>query len=251
VISLVPLALLAALPLNDIRPESIRDGITEASRQRARALIDAVEVAYGRDRWREVTSAEMVMSADWRTPVRSWVSGWKINPQRFHLRATPTEEALTFLNGPREGEVCVVRSGKLRCGGRDVEDALLTWKIVVKSYWLQFPFRIGEASVVASAGPETIEGVTYERVFGTWKDAAPQRDVDQFVLYVHPKSHRIEWLHFTVRDKAAPMATTIRWTGFETYDGILQPQVQTVWLGSPTRRGPLMHENTIELASFR
>ena len=107
---------------------------------------------------------------------------------------------LTALNGPLEGQGWALEDGKhfdLRDGERIAKARPDPHtKVIIKNWWFQFPFRITEATVVAYAGQEEVGGTTYDRVYATWGSAEPNDTWDQYLLYLHPDTKRMEWYYF-------------------------------------------------------
>jgi hypothetical protein len=248
----------ASCSLKDIRPASVRDGISVDERAQGQALLADVEAAYGgRDAWLAKDTGHFTMSADWLGFPNTVISQWETNPQRFEMQVVlgSDDVNLTLVDGPLSGQTYGLLGGRsYRVGPDGVADfdakVPLAWKMSAKNYWFQLPFRVSEASVVAHAGEAEVDGQRYELVFLSWESAEPQREIDQFVLYVHPEHHHIEWLHITAREKGGWASATVRFEDVVAYGGISVPRTQTAWLGSPEERGRRMHQNTFESVVF-
>ena len=65
-------------------------------------------------------------------------------------------------------------------------------KLIYKNYWFQFPFRINEAPNIAYAGESRVNGEMYDLLYATWGSEKPNRQFDQFVLYLDKETRMVE-----------------------------------------------------------
>lgn len=238
--------------VSDLRPQAIKNGISPAAARRGRALIAEMEKALGGyETWRAKRRGMFLMEAIWHFPDR-WLIGWKVNPQVFTQESIlgTDDSRMVLWNGPDKKQSWGIKKGRTY---RQEPSGKRHWvahegyqrKLLYKSYWFQFPFRIREASVVADVGPAVVEGRRYERVFASWGKQQPSRKYDQFVLYIHAKTRQLEWLHFTVREKVPGVMLATRFSDYRKVGGISLPCHQKVYLGSPKNQWKLMHVNKI------
>lgn len=89
-------------------------------------------------------------------------------------------------------------------------------------YFFEAPFRLREGGVVADAGPETVAGVTYNRVFVSWGRAAPRPEVDQYLAWIDPETGRLEYLQYTVRDMMPGIIGCMQYRDYR--------QVEDLWI---------------------
>lgn len=122
--------------------------------------------------------------------------------------------------------------------------------MIYKNYWFQFPFRIGEASIIAYAGEGIVNGNTYDLLYATWGSEQANRQYDQYILYLDQETKLVEWLHFTLREKVNFLHITAQFTDFKTVNGIIAPFTQYVKFGSPVNGGRKMHENRYQWVQF-
>lgn len=241
--------------LSDIRPDDVRFEITEGSMRRGRQLLDRLAARYGglaRYRQRGVTQIEY--TDEWSNGiVRRLASPWLPNERlRFTFANATDNSRLDFLSGPRQGQswgiqqwqTYVIASGQRSfAANKDIKFWLPTLE-----YFLEMPFRIGDASIVAHAGVRTLGDVSYERVYLTWGRPGPQRDIDQYVAWIRQSDGILEFVEYTVRDVAPSIVGCIHYDDLREIDGILLPFRLT--LGDCPGKPGMMHRQTLQAARF-
>ena len=241
----------------DIRPEYLGDKISEADYAKGKALMEEMQTAYGGlDNWLAFGEGSYEQVADWYDNPLG-IAGWDELPQSFHMKSflgTDNSE-LKLLNGKNKGQIWGTEAGKtyqlLEKGEKEyVPNDKYQHKMIFKNYWFQFPFRIGEAPIVAYAGEAQVEDETYDLLYVTWGSEAPNRTYDQYVLYLNKKTRYVEWLHFTLRDKVNFIHIAAQFADFKSINGIVSPFTQYVRFGKPGSEGPKMHENRYQWIQF-
>ncbi len=210
VLGLAVLAVLQVRQLADIRPPAlVEEGVTPEREGRGRALLERLEAAHGGfETWRGHRVAQVELRDQWpgrltRALAMPWRDSGLLMLSTLQL-GTATSR-LEFLEGPDTGTAWGIqqwRTYRVAAGGEPVfsDDETITFWLPTMQYFVEAPFRLREGGVVADAGAETLEGVTYERVFVSWRDPAPQPRVDQYVAWIHPETGRLTFLEYTVRD---------------------------------------------------
>ena len=251
--SLFDKPILTDIPMADIRNDYLKSGIKAADKEKGKALIFKLEATCGGyEHWSRFTTAQFTQTADWYDNETNWT----INPQQFEMscKVGGSDGQLTLLNGPKKGTTWNIKDGMTYAqdGKMDMENHDMVWhKQDYKSYWFQFPFKIREAEIIAYAGKREIEGVNYDIVYATWHSAGPNSKYDQFMLYLHPETHQLDWLEFTIRD-IFPMATGVsQFANFQENDGIRLPMSQFLTMGTLDKRGKKLHENHYQSFSFK
>ena len=251
--SLFDKPILTDIPLADIRNDFLRKGITPESSKKGKELISKLEDACGGyENWKKYSTAQFTQTADWYDNETNWTT----NPQQFEMSCAigGSDGQLTLLNGPKKGTTWSVKGGRTYSqeGKMDKENHDMVWhKQDYKAYWFQFPFRIREADIIAFAGKREIEGTNYDVVYATWHSEGPNSKYDQFMLYLHPETHQLEWLEFTIRD-IFPMATGVsQFTKFQENDGIRLPMSQFITMGTLDKPMKKLHENHYQEVSYK
>lgn len=241
----------------DIRNDFLKTGITEESKRKGMQLLQKMEDAYGgRNVWDSLSTGEFIQIADWygRTPL----AHWDTLPQRYRLLASlgTNDCELELLNGPNAAQMYQIAGEEFwqKYGvseWENLERNSYYEKMIFKNYWFQFPFRIGEASIISFAGKEEIEGKSYDLLYATWGQEEANSTYDQFLLYLNEESHLMEYLYFTVREKMESQGLTARFDSFAQAGPLILPYSQFVSLGKPGGLQIKMHENHYESIFFK
>ncbi|MEL6548576.1 MAG: hypothetical protein AAFQ82_28395, partial [Myxococcota bacterium] len=117
-------------------------------------------------------------------------------------------------------------------------------------YFLEYTARSREHSYVRYAGPEVIDGQSYERVYGTWGDGDPNDAFDQYVSYINPTTGRIEKIFYTVRDAAGFATGAIHFEDFRTIQGVSVPFLMSVTFEPDEEPEDYVHRMTVHRAKF-
>jgi len=241
----------------DIRPDHISVGISDSDYVRGKTLMAEMQSAYGgKDHWLAHKAGSFAQVADWYED-KLGLSGWDVMPQELQITSTLGTEncELKLLNGPNTAKSWDNTDSNhyetSATGDRAIaEDDKFKLKLDFKNYWFQFPFRIGEAPIVAYAGESTVKGESYDLLYATWGDESANRDYDQYILYLDKETRLVEWLHFTIRDKLKAIHSTAHFTDFRTISGVIAPFNQFITRGAPEDDGPKFHENRYKWVQF-
>ena len=133
--------------------------------------------------------AEVVALDEW-----AGASGWWETPrQRFRARrllGTFTSQ-VELLDGAGRGATWGIQSWapyRVAAGGGEPRfldaDPAIEFYLPTLHYFDELPFRLLAAEIVLDAGPASLGGRNYDRVFVTWGDAAPHREHDQYELWI-------------------------------------------------------------------
>lgn len=243
----LPHRLIDGLP--DLRTEAVLTADHEAH-ARGRALLEAAAKRQGYDAWLEHETFEVIGLDRWRR-----ILWWPQSEQRLRvqlLTGTFTSR-VELLDGPAAGEYWGIQSWapyRQKAAGSEVEfldepNGTHEFYLPTLHYLAELPFRLLEASVVIDAGPASVDGTEYHRVFASWGTPEPNEKVDQYVVWIGRRSGLVEKAHFTLRDfpayrpveqRAALVASsvsTIHYEDFREIDGVAVPFVYTI-----TRFGP-------------
>lgn len=251
-LSLLTLGFSCNKPVDIRTPYLKTSGLTEANVQKGKQLIQAMESACGgREQWLSHESASFIQLADWYGKKK--ISHWDTVPQRFQMTSILGSDdcEIKLLNGPSVGSQWEYSDGQTNVfdpNGQAIAGDHSTQKdkLLFKNYWFQFPFRIGEADIISYAGQATIGDKTYELVFASWGSAEANSNFDQFVLYLNPDTYFLEYLHFTVREKAAWAGLHAQFSDYQSVDEFYLAHSQFVRQGKPGREGVRLHENHYE-----
>jgi len=251
--SLFDKPILTNIPMADIRNDFLKKGSSPENAKKGKELITKLENACGGyDHWKKFKTAEFTQTADWYENETNWT----VNPQEFKMTCSigSSDGSLTLLNGPKKGTSWNIKNGMTYSpdGKMDKENHQMVWhKQDYKSYWFQIPFRIRDADFISYGGQREIEGVNYNIVYATWHSETPNSKYDQYMLYLHPETHQLHWLEFTLRDRH-PMAGGIsQFTKYKENNGLTLPMSQFITMGTLDKPMKKLHENHYQSFSFK
>ena len=124
-------------------------------------------------------------------------------------------------------------------------------------YFIEFPLRIQKATALNYAGEKTIDGILCEGVLASWNQTSPQKDIDQYLIWINKETKRIHKLEYTIREEYKFLIGAAYFLEYKTFDGIVLPTYLPVE-SNLVRKG-FMHKmrildfsaNTIDKAKLR
>lgn len=243
------------LTLSDIRPDTLREGIAAESTLEARRILSLLAARYGGlDRYRQRGATQVEYTDEWASGImRRFGSPWQPGERlRFTFANGSDNSRLDFLSGPRQGQSWGIQQWQtyeVRAGQRTfaANKDIKFWLPTIE-YFIEMPFRIGDAQIAAHAGAKALKDQTYDLVYLTWGSPAPQRHIDQYVAWIRRSDGILEFVEYTVRDIAPFMTGCIHYEDWRDIDGILLPFRMTV--GDCPGRPGLLHRQTLEAARF-
>lgn len=240
---------------SDIRPDTLKGEIAPDSTREARRLLALLGARYGGlDRYRQRSVTQVEYTDEWASGLmRRFGSPWQQGERlRFTFANGTDNSRLDFLSGPRAGQswgiqqwqTYVVRTGQRTfAANKDIKFWLPTIE-----YFIEMPFRIGDAQIAAHAGTKTLNDQTYDLIYLTWGSPDPQRHIDQYVAWIRRSDGILEFVEYTVRDVAPFMTGCIHYEDLRDIDGVLLPFRMT--LGDCPGKPGLLHRQTLEAARF-
>lgn len=211
----------------DVRPAGMSSQTPEQE-SRARARLSALRAAHGAKAWDAYRTMELVFSDEWTFAVtRVVLSPWDQPRQKLRgrmVRRTWTTE-LERLDGEHAGERWGLQSWqtwKAPAGQppRFDESWWVATTVAGLRYFLELPLPQDTATHVQDAGAAEWEGKTYERLYVTWNQPGPQRDFDQYVLWIDPDSGLVGRVDFTIRAVSGLAVARARFEGQRDFDGV-------------------------------
>lgn len=115
-------------------------------------------------------------------------------------------------------------------------------------YFVEFPARIGEATAIGYLGEKQIGNENCEGVMVSWETLKPQRDIDQYIIWLDHASHQIVKIEYTIREVNTPMKGAVYFKDYKLYNGLLLPSRMPV--ESNLVRDGMLHEMRIDSIHF-
>ncbi|MEL7532810.1 MAG: hypothetical protein AAFN10_15940, partial [Bacteroidota bacterium] len=92
-------------------------------------------------------------------------------------------------------------------------------------YFIEFPNRIIEGNVIDYLGKQIIDGVEAEGVIISWNQIEPQKDIDQYAIWLDVKTKRILKVEYTVREKFRFVKGEASFSDYKEFEGFLLPSI--------------------------
>lgn len=242
--------------LYDFRTPLVKNGITPEMEIRGKTLLKEMGKAHGIDNYKSKINVRFIIRDDWRGFLPRLVAmPWsKTNEQfQFDFLIDTNDSRLTFNENKHKGEVWGIQNWATY---KEVKERLIFkqknkikfWLPTVQ-YFMEMPFAIQDAQIVSYAGEDTYDGQQYDLVFVSWGKASPQKDIDQYLLWINKETKRLDIAQFTVRDKLPSLTGTMHYKDYREVEGALISfeQISVSNLGETDK---YFHKYTVEEVSF-
>ena len=128
-----------------------------------------------------------------------------------------------------------------------VDDPNLQFWLPTYQYFIEFPWRIQEATVFRYMGRHEINGQACEGILASWNTLEPQRNIDQYLIWINRATSRIVKIEYTVRDLYPFLTGAASFEQYKSFDGMLLPTEFPV--ESNLVRDGLLH--TMKIVDFK
>jgi hypothetical protein len=254
-VMLLAVGVVAALPASDLRPDALRAGIDPAATAKGRQLLDRLAGSYGGvAAWKAKRSTEITFADQWPQALLRVMGPWQASNRLRLTYANGTDDArLDFLDGPNQGAAWGLQQWaayRVPAGGKPVfaPDRDVKFWVPTTQWFYDAAFRLTEADVVAYGGELAADGRTFDLVFASWGRAEPQRDVDQYLLYIGRDDGLLHHLRYTVREAAQFFVGCVRYEDVREVEGIRLPFRLT--FGHCPAEPELLHQQVVESVRF-
>lgn len=243
--------------LADIRPDSLKSTARPDADARGRQLLAEVVKAHGGlDHWKRAKTVEVTARDHWE----HWMGKLMFMPQkesgqlmRWQTSLGGDRAYIEMQEGPNKGEKWVMQDWPLyRASPGDQPDygagKKIHFYVATMNYALQLPFRSANAEVVRYGGQGSLRGKQYDLIYTTWHTVEPQKDTNQYVLWVDPVTHELVYLQLTDRELMKGAAGFMGFSGWKTINGLKVPSRITSY--KDAENNVILHELVIESAAF-
>jgi len=211
----------------DLRTESVKKDPQEA---KAKMLIQEMAKSHMVDNWDSISTYTVRFQEE-----MFGVLGKSSNPfpeakSLFDVSYIPNtyDGKLTFVNGKNKGLTWGIQSWETYTSKENenpifTDDADISFWVPTYQYFIEFPKRILNADAFGYAGEQTINNVACEGVIASWNTIRPQRDIDQYLIWLDKATKRIVMLEYTIRDQYNFITGAAYFNEYKNFDGILLP----------------------------
>lgn len=197
---------------------------------RAKRLLHEMGVAHKIHMWDSIETYNVIFEDEFYGFLGKKSSAFKEQKMKFSLNYIPKifTGQLEIISGKEKGEIWGIQSWKTyrvnTNGGIEIKkNENMKFYIPTYQYFIEFPNRIQEASVVDYLGEKTINGIECEGVIASWNTVSPQKDLDQYVIWLDSLSKRIVKIEYTVRDKYNFVSGAANFKDYKDYHGFILP----------------------------
>lgn len=217
---------------------------------KARQLLLEMGKAHGIENWENFNTYTVYFEDEFFGKIGKKSMPYPETPNKFELSCIPKsfDGRMNFVSGSWTGKTWGIQAWETYTfdeqGNAIFEknkDAYF-W-IPTYQYFIEFPLRIQEATAVAYAGEREIEGIRCEGVIASWETVKPQKNTDQYLIWINAKTKRIHKLEYTIREYASFLKGAVYFKNYVDYGGILLPSLLPV--ESNLVKGGFLHEMSI------
>ncbi len=226
--------LLTSCKLSDLRMAEIKEAIhAPGSEEKGKALMKKMYVAHGGDNWDKIQTFEVDFKEEfYKLKFASPLPHGKAN-LKLAFVAQNYDGRMTFTEGKKAGEewgMSTWESWTKKPGG-EVEfkhSTKIKFWLPTYQYFIQFPFKIREATFIRHGGTRTIAGKNYEVLFASWNTDEPQKKMDQYQIYLNPETKVAEIIEYTIRGAGGWLHGACIYKGYWESNGVKIPKVMSI-----------------------
>jgi hypothetical protein len=226
------LLVLTGCKLADIRTDEMAEQTDE---ERGKTLLQQMASHHQSHLWDSINTYSLHITDEFYGFAGKIANPFPKNKGEFEMDVIPASFSSrgTFTDEKWKGTVWGIQSWKTFGGNEDqVEfhkknDKTIEFWLPTYQYLLELPNRITEGSVIRYAGSKSFNNRNYELVFVSWKTDAPQKDIDQYLLWIDA-SGELAFVQYTVRDQGKIINATLEYASYHNVDGLLIPKEMNV-----------------------
>lgn len=233
--------------LTDLRTDVAK---TSTDTDKARLLIAQMAKAHNVSAWEDISTYRVAFDDEFYGLVGNFGNPFPNNKGTFDLEYIPGsfDGRMTFTEGEYKEKTWGIQAWKTYTSENGSAPAFkqdndIYFWLPTYQYFIEFPLRIQEATVFSYAGTQVIDGIPCEGVIASWNTTAPQSGIDQYLVWLDTKTHRIVKLEYTVREMYNFLTGAAYYKDYKDFDGILLPTYFPV--ESNLVRNGLLHEMRI------
>lgn len=213
---------------SDLRPSAYEYPNDTA---KAKELLAEMGNAHGNNVWDSILTYQVIFEEESFGFFGKKSTPYKELNMEFNLNFIP--KSLTGImeikSGKEKGDIWGMQNGKTyqQENGNYMLKQNDAYQFSMRSfqYFIEFPYRIIDAEVVDYIGTKIIEGKSVEGVLVSWKSLEPQKDIDQFVIWLDQKTNLIVEVEYTVRDKFKFAQGTAEFKEYKEFNGLILPSI--------------------------
>ena len=203
--------------------------------EKAKLLLKEMGVAHKIHMWDSIDTYNVIFEDEFYGLLGKVSNSFKEPMMTFSMNYIPKifTGQLEITSGKEKGETWGIQSGKTyrkNINGEieEHDNNNVKFYIPTYQYFIEFPSRIQEASAVDYLGKKLINGIDCEGVIASWNTVSPQKDIDQYVIWLDSQSKRVVKIEYTVRDKYRFVSGAANFENYKEYSGFILPSQMPV-----------------------
>jgi hypothetical protein len=235
----------------DLRTSLIKKGgITPKSINKGKELLEKSWKTQGLDKLKDHKVYSYKGDDTWRGMLGTMGKVWpnkKIKSEFKYLIGT-FDGQVSFLDGKASGTKAGLQNWNYYEINNQSDTVFkkpnkrIRFGISAYQYFNEMSDRLKKVPVISYAGEEQLRGNSYDLVFCTWNTEKPQKEVDQYIVWINKKTGLIDFTQYTIRDNYLKMPGykmmygSVEYSNYKNIDGILIAHEQTVYIFKPKKK---------------
>ena len=211
----------------DLRTELAKNS---ENKEKADELFNRMAEAHQIENWFDVQTYTVQMEDKFFGEMGNFSSPYPEDTVQFLANYIPRtfDGRLQFITGQQTGLVWGIQSWKTYVnhptkGLKFVEKDAISFWLPTYQYFIEFPLRITKADARNYAGQKMINGKNCEGLLISWNTTAPQRNIDQYLVWLDPETYLIVKLEYTIREMYNFLKGAVYFEDYQDYEGIILP----------------------------
>jgi len=216
--------------MSDIRTDLVKkEGTAMTNLDKGKTLLQNIHEGQRPRAWSDIEVYEVNLTDEFFGLMGSAFPEKKASMQAF-FAPNSYDGKLTFNEGKLKGKTWGIQSWQTYTQEADNQPVFdknkkIAFWVPTYQYFIELPARIQRADVISYAGEKSYKGKNYDLVYATWKTQAPQKDIDQYMIWINKKTNTVDLVEFTIRDQMNFLKGTAIYEDLhEAGDGVVLPK---------------------------
>ena len=208
----------------------VHDENVSSNPEKAQQLLSEMGIAHGIANWDSIQTYNVSFEDEFYGFIGKQAHPFKEQEMKFSLNFIPKtfNGQLEIVSGKEKGTLWGIQSWETYRKDTDgnmseKKNKDMKFWIPTYQYFIEFPSRIQEASSIDYVGEKIIDGIKTEGIIASWNTIEPQKDIDQYVIWLDSESKRIVKVEYTVRDAYRFVSGAAYFQDYKEYNGLLLP----------------------------
>ncbi|MDG1330981.1 MAG: hypothetical protein P8P74_01520 [Crocinitomicaceae bacterium] len=206
-----------------------------SNQEKAKQLLEEMGTAHGISNWDSIQTYKVTFHDEFYGFIGKQAHPFKEQEMTFSLHYIPktSNGQLEIASGKQKGTVWGIQDWTTYYKNESgvmtsKKNKDMTFWIPTYQYFIELPNRIQEATSIDYIGQKLMDSVQVEGVIASWGTTEPQKDVDQYIIWINSETKRIVKVEYTVRDMYRFVSGAASFQEYKEYNGILLPSKMPV-----------------------